>query len=217
MELVLTVAAIHLLACLSPGPDILLVALNSLRRGWRAGVATTFGILTGVSIQIALGISGITYLLSRSPGTQKATALAGGAWLFYLGARGLWSKWRSSPSGGSPSPGKEDLPATGDTAGSFWTQGFLVNILNPKALLYFLSLFSVLLGPQVTVSMKIICGITMVIVQALAFSSAAVLLDRLRAGRQWTRLQASLDPVMSIILLLLGLWIWARTGASLLD
>ncbi|MEX0324529.1 MAG: LysE family translocator [Puniceicoccaceae bacterium] len=217
MDLILSVAVIHLLACLSPGPDVLLVALNSIRRGWRAGVETTLGILTGVTIQITLGISGITYLVSRSEGAQSLTALAGGGWLAYLGARGLLTKWSSirPPVGagmGQASPGELE-----DSARSYWMQGFLVNILNPKALLYFLSLFSVLLGQEVPLQLKITCGFTMLFVQAVAFSTVAILLDRLRAGRQWTMIQGWLDPAISSILLFLGLWIWIRTGLTWLN
>ncbi|MEX0330949.1 MAG: LysE family translocator [Puniceicoccaceae bacterium] len=212
MELILSVAVIHLLACLSPGPDILLVVLNSIRQGWRAGVETTFGILSGVTIQITLGITGITYLVSRNASLQSLTALAGGAWLAYLGGRGLWSKWRSIRSAAVTDD--QNLPGVEleDSTRSYWMQGFLVNILNPKALLYFLSLFSVLLGQNIPLQLKFACGFTMLLVQAVAFSTVAISLHRLRAGRQWTRMQGWLDPVISLILLILGLWIWIRTG-----
>jgi threonine/homoserine/homoserine lactone efflux protein len=211
MDLLLTVATIHLLACLSPGPDILLVVLNSLRHGWRIGVSTTCGILTGVCIQITLGITGITYLVSRSPAVHNLTALAGGAWLIHLGIRGFIA-WHKRDEERKPA---RQLPEASFRAA--WSQGFLVNILNPKALLYFFSLFSVLLGPEVHLDMKVASGITMITVQAIAFSAVAFLLDRLQLGNQWTRLQSWLDHIISLVLLGLGLWIWITTGISLLD
>ncbi|MFO7671078.1 MAG: LysE family transporter, partial [Bacteroidales bacterium] len=88
MELILTVALIHLLACLSPGPDIFLVVLNSLRHGWRTGVATTAGILTGVSLHITFGIAGISLIVAQSERLAAAVSLAGGAWLVWLGLKG---------------------------------------------------------------------------------------------------------------------------------
>jgi threonine/homoserine/homoserine lactone efflux protein len=211
MELIFTVAGIHLIACLSPGPDILLVVLNSLRHGWKTGVATTCGILTGVSIQITLGIAGITYLVSRSPTIHSLTALAGGTWLIYLGARGLLA-WRGSPSG---EPSVSNLSHV--TTAAAWRQGFLVNILNPKALLYFFSLFSVLLGPDLKLGLRLASGVTMIVVQLIAFSMVAIVIDRVQAGDKWNRLQSWLDHFISVILLGLGLWIWITTLIPIVD
>lgn len=211
MNLILTIATIHLVACLSPGPDIFLVVLNSLRHGWRTGVATTAGILTGVSIQISLGIAGISYLLTRSKGMESGLALAGGAWLVYLGGRGLLSR-HSSQSRGNPED-REEGPASGFLQA--WTQGLLVNLLNPKALLFFLSLFSVMLGPEVALTVKLACGITMIGVQAIAFSTVAILMDRPQFKDHWIRLQSWMDRIISLILLALGGWIWITTLISL--
>ena len=208
MQLLLTVAVVHLLACLSPGPDIFLVVLNSLRQGWRIGVATTFGILSGVSVQISLGIAGVTYLLTRNPTWQAGIAMAGGAWLIYLGLRGIIPNKKGSDKG--------DEPPLQDSLLSAWTQGLLANVLNPKAFLYFLSLFSVLLGPHVSLEMKIASGTTMLVVQGLAFSTVAFLLDRPQFKDQWSRLQTWLDRIISLILIGLGTWIWIITITSLM-
>ncbi|MGC9451000.1 MAG: LysE family translocator [Oceanipulchritudo sp.] len=206
MELVFSIALIHLLACLSPGPDIFLVVLNSLRHGWRTGVATTAGILTGVAVQITIGITGISYLVTRSPGMESAVGLAGGAWLVYLGGRGLL-----------PGKGQAVRDNDGQVAASgrsAWLQGLLVNLLNPKALLFFLSLFSVMLGPDVPLPIRVACGLTMLGVQAAAFTAVAFLLDRPRFKDGWIRLQFWLDRAISLILLLLGGWIWITTLLS---
>ena len=208
MDLILTIAGIHLVACLSPGPDIFLVVLNSLRHGWRTGVATTAGILTGVSVQISLGIAGISYLLTRGAGMEAGVALTGGAWLVYLGGRGLLPR-KPDKSGGSP----DDRVV--DSFSAAWLQGLLVNLLNPKALLFFLSLFSVMLGPDVPLEIRIACGATMLGVQAFAFSLVAVLMDRPQFKKQWIRFQGWLDRIISIILLSLGGWIWLTTLISL--
>jgi threonine/homoserine/homoserine lactone efflux protein len=212
MELILTIAGIHLVACLSPGPDIFLVVLNSLRHGWRTGIATTAGILTGVTIQITLGITGITYLLTRGAAIERGIAMAGGAWLLYLGARSLASSRKGKPAGNTP----QSIPVESVRLPSAWLQGFFVNLLNPKALLFFLSLFSVMLGPEIPIPLKVACGITMIGVQALAFSTVAILMDQTRFKDQWIRLQLWLDWGISIILIFLGVWIWLINIISLI-
>lgn len=65
MELVLTATLISVFASLTPGPDILLTVFNSLRFGFRHGVATTMGILCGVSLHLSAGILGISWLISH--------------------------------------------------------------------------------------------------------------------------------------------------------
>jgi threonine/homoserine/homoserine lactone efflux protein len=207
MELLLTIALIHLIACLSPGPDIFLVVLNSLRDGWRAGAATTAGILTGVCLHVTLGITGISLILTRGAAVQHGVALAGASWLVYLGA----NSWRSAPPGPGNVPAATRRPARRGP----WLQGLLVNLLNPKAMLFFLSLFSVLLGPEVPLRMKVAAGLTMIAVQAAAFTAVALLVDRPGFKARWAHLQGWLERAIGAILIALGAWIWVRTLATI--
>lgn len=209
MELILTIAAIHLVACLSPGPDIFLVVLNSLRHGRQTAILTTIGILCGVSLHITFGITGISYLLTRGEGVETAVGLAGGTWLLFLGQAGL----RKRPPDTASEEEAEAAPSPPGVR-SAWLQGFLVNLLNPKALLFFLSLFSVLLGPEIATKVKIAAGATMIAVQAMAFSLVAILVDRPLFRQRWARLQVFLDRGISIILVFLGFWIWWQVLAA---
>lgn len=203
MELLPGIILIHLLACLSPGPDVFLVVRNSLRSGAASGIRTTLGILTGVACHIVLGITGISYLLTRGPVARNAIALAGGAWLIYIGGKELL-QLRRRPA--APGPASADSFPNAGTG--YWRQGLLVNLLNPKALLFFLSLFSVLLGPEVPLSVKLACGFAMVAVQFLAFSGVALLAGHPGFSSRWPLLQKWLDRVFSLVLMGLGLWIW---------
>lgn len=212
MDFILTIAAIHLVGCLSPGPDIFLVVFNSMRHGWRSGVLTTFGILCGVSLQITLGLTGISYLITQGEGFQTGLSLAGGAWLLYLGLKGLRSC--RQPPAEENARGATLIDRASFTLREAWFQGFLVNVLNPKALLYFLSLFSVMLGPDLPLGTRVASGIVMVCVQALAFSAVAFLVDRPRFRQNWQRLQLWLELGISIILLVLGGWIWLATALA---
>jgi len=207
METVLTIALVHLLACLSPGPDIFLVIRNSLRHGAATGLRTTLGILTGVVLHISLGIAGLSYLILQSPAGARAVALAGGAWLLFLGLRGLLARAPDRPSNGLAS----QAPAAPLSWREAWMQGLLVNLLNPKALLFFLSLFSVLLGPDRDWTVRLASGVTMVGVQAAAFSAVALSIGRLGTTQRWSTLQNGLDRAMSVLLMGIGLWIWIST------
>lgn len=205
MELLLTVATVHLLACLSPGPDILLVVRTALRHGRLPAIRTTLGILTGVSVHIGCGLAGISYLIAQSEQLKALLALAGGTYLLYLGITG-WLASRS-PSGA--------VAEKADGPGPTFRQGLLVNLLNVKALFFFLSLFSVVLGPEIPLGTKILAGGTMIGVQFIAFSTVAILADRPGFRTAWPQLQHWLDAVISLLFLIIGLWIWISTLASL--
>jgi threonine/homoserine/homoserine lactone efflux protein len=211
MEIIVGIAFIHLLAALSPGPDILLVILNSLRHGRWQGVATTAGILCGVSLHITLGISGLTLLITQVPAARPLITLAGAAWLTILALRSLRPSLKAATATG------ENTASTGPVSISgFWLQGLLVNLLNAKALLFFLSLFSVALGPEVPLSIRLTAGITMVVVQGLAFCSVACLIDYAPVRRLWERGQRPLEIAVAMVLLLIALWMLGSVAAVLL-
>lgn len=204
MDLILSIAVIHLFACLSPGPDIFLVVLNSLRGGRMVGIYTTTGILSGVCLHILLGLTGVSWLLTQGVWVQHAIALAGGLWLMFLGLRGLLHWTRARDKGKT-----SEVPEAAEMSfSSAWLQGLLVNLLNIKAFLFFVSLFSVMLGPEVDIAIKVSAGITMIMVQAIAFSSVALLVDRPAFKQNWKSWQTVLDRLISIILFSLGAWIW---------
>lgn len=213
MYLILSVSLIHLIACLSPGPDILLVVLNSIRSGFKAGIATTAGILCGVAIQIAIGIAGISYLLEQNEAVHKGMAILGSLWLAYLGIKGILSSRRQK----STNQDNVETTSRGPHEGfaGRMRDGFVVNILNPKALLYFLGLFSVMLGPDVPIFSRMACAVAMLSVQAVAFSAVAFLITRPLFRTNWTQFQHVLEFTLSTILLLLGLFICLTSLYSL--
>lgn len=210
MELIPTVALLHLMACLSPGPDILLVMQTSLRDGFRLAMATTIGILTGVALHITFGLTGVSYLIAGSDPARAGLSLAGASYLVFLGGRGL-STAKSPP---IPSASSPDAPPAG-TPASAYRRGLLVNLLNAKALLFFLSLFSVLLGPDIPFPERILAGLTMLAVQLAAFGTVARLCDQPRFRSAWPQWQHRLDLGISLVLLFLGCWIWISQIASL--
>lgn len=213
MDFLLSIAVIHLIACLSPGPDILLVIQTSLRSGFRTALATVAGILSGVAVHILLGLTGVSVLIATQPLARTALALAGASYLLFLGLRGLLQTRprtdNDSPPATSPASRRHpSLPAS-------FRSGLWINLLNAKALLFFLSLFSVMLGPDVPLPTRILAGFTMLAVQAVAFSLVARLADQPRFRSAWPRWQHRLDLAISFLLACLGCWIWITQLASL--
>jgi threonine/homoserine/homoserine lactone efflux protein len=158
---------LHLLASCSPGPDSLLVLRSSLTFGVRSGLMVTLGILIGVSIQIVLCLSGLALLLETLPGALRLLALAGTLYLLWIAL----SMWRSAAEELNPSSLKE---APGIRMGLF------TNLLNPKAFLYFVSLFSIGIPASMGLLEKGTLALALILAQGIAFSLIALVASRLQ-------------------------------------
>lgn len=201
MEGLLSIAALHLLACLSPGPDILLVVRTRLSDGRAAAVATVTGILLGVTLHVALGLTGLSFLLAQGEPFVLFLSVAGGAWLVYMGIAG-WPR-PMAPSIADHSPPAPRL----DALPQFFWRGMIVNLLNPKAFLYFVSLFSTLLGPQLDLPQRSTAAASLILVQAGAFGLVALALPDQPNSARWRLLQSAAQILISLLFIGIGLWI----------
>ena len=120
-SLIALVAATAVLVAI-PGPNVALIVANSLRNGFRAGVATVLGTTVGVGLQLALVVFGLAAIIATAAEALLWIKWAGVAYLIYLGVR----TWRQ-PAG--------DLDAIEAAPVMFW-RGCVVAVVNPKTLLF---------------------------------------------------------------------------------
>jgi threonine efflux protein len=174
----------HLLAAASPGPDFAFVTRQALVHGRKAGLLASTGIALGLSIHIFYSAAGLATLVAHSIEWMTAIKLAGGAYLIYLGYRGLRSKAVTATNG------EHVNEATGSTR-QMIVGGFLCNAFNPKAPVYFLALFTVVLSPDLPVLTLVIYGAWLMVLQWLWFALVAIVFahglirTRLLAIRHW--------------------------------
>ncbi|MFF5503190.1 LysE family translocator [Streptomyces roseolus] len=135
------------LAYLVPGPDFLVV-LRSATEHPSKGRAAAIGAQAGLCVHMLAAATGLALIAARSPLVYDAIKLLGAVYLVYLGVRVVLAARRvgrertagrqAAPDlapGGPPEPG----PAP-DRWRSGFSQGFLTNVLNPKAALFFVSI-----------------------------------------------------------------------------
>jgi threonine/homoserine/homoserine lactone efflux protein len=121
---------------LTPGPNGLLVLTHGMRFGWRRTLPTALGGVTGFMALVAASIAGLGALLATSERAFEIVKWIGAAYLVYLGIR----TWRAPPplvrqpgDGGAVAVHKEERRSRG---GRF-TEGLMVALSNPKALVFF--------------------------------------------------------------------------------
>lgn len=131
----LTVVTICVLGAMSPGPSLALVLKQTLTGGRRNGMITAITHGLGVGIYAFLSILGLAAIITASPVAFSVLQWGGAAYLAWLGVKGLMAK----PQGEAPLP---EAPTTASAA----RDGFLVVLLNPKIAVFFLALFSQVVG-----------------------------------------------------------------------
>jgi RhtB (resistance to homoserine/threonine) family protein len=135
------VAIAHLLAVASPGPDFAIVLKQSLTHGRRTAVWTSVGVGTGILVHVGYSLLGLGILIRSSELWFNFVKFAGAAYIAWLGVQGLRAKPRTDEA-----TADFDAPRAGRERSAF-ALGFLTNTLNPKATLFFISLFALIVSP----------------------------------------------------------------------
>lgn len=132
----ITVAGICALGAISPGPSLAVIMRHSLNGGRRNGSIAAISHGLGIGLYALLCISGLAVLITASPMLFTSFQWAGAAYLAWLGIKGLLSR--------PAAPGELEPTTTGRSAAR---DGFLIVFLNPKVAVFFIALFSQVVGP----------------------------------------------------------------------
>ncbi|PCI59836.1 MAG: lysine transporter LysE [Gammaproteobacteria bacterium] len=196
----LVIAAIHFLAVASPGPDFAVILKQSVRYGRRSAIFTSLGIGSGILLHVAYSLVGIGILIASSESLFTLLKFIAAAYFLYLAWHGLRAKPNNDE---SFDLNIKTLDHPSDKK-SFIT-GFLVNGLNVKATLFFVSLFSMVIATSTPFAIKLGYGLYMAIATAAWFSSLSYFLSITKFRQLLIKKGYWLERVMGIILLALAI------------
>ncbi len=188
----ITLMATFAIAAVSPGPDFAVVVRQSIVNGRRAALITSAGIASALCIHGTYTILGISFLVAQSLLLFNLLKLCGAAYLLWLGITAIRAPAPEPPA----SPENVGAPRqTGATARSAYVVGFLTNLLNPKAMLFFLSLFTTLVDAHTAIAVKgfyvgtmsviLFCWFALV---SLFFTTPAIRAGFFRLGQWFNRI-----------------------------
>ena len=189
------------LLTLMPGPDILFVLTQGITRGWKAGVVFAAGLCTGLIAHVTAVSLGVSVLLMSSPTAFLALKFAGAAYLLYLAVKAFRARRENS----------FRLEEGKAFSGKLYRKGILMNLLNPKVILFFLAFFPQFVAPDAArpVLQMLLLGLIFMVQAFVIFSLVAVL-----AGRLARPLMS--HPRIALWVHVVEAFIYAAIGVSIL-
>jgi RhtB (resistance to homoserine/threonine) family protein len=194
------ITTVHLLAAASPGPDFVLVSQQTLSHGKKAGLMSSIGIALGLSVHIIYSSFGLAVVIANSSTALWVLKILGGGYLFYLGFKGLRSKNTNSVAEHT-TLNQIKKPSAKKSI----TTGFICNALNPKAPIYFVALFTVVLTPIMPLYQIAIYGIWMMCIQLAWFSTVVFILSRPTVNDKFKKMGHWIDRVFGVAMIALAI------------
>ncbi|KAG8151647.1 leucine efflux protein LeuE [Burkholderia catarinensis] len=128
---------------LLPGPNSMYVLSLAAQRGVKAGYRAACGVFVGDTVLMVLSAAGVASLLKANPLLFSVVKYGGAAYLLYIGTGMLRSAWQKLR---APANAPADAPRAVDGERPF-RKALIVSLLNPKAILFFISFFIQFVDP----------------------------------------------------------------------
>jgi RhtB (resistance to homoserine/threonine) family protein len=196
----LTVAVVHLLAAMAPGPDFVMIVRNSLLYSRRTGIYSAVGLSLGIIVHITYCLMGIGLLISKSIVLFSTVKYIGAAYLIYIGYKSLRSKSPIVKLNDEIKPEAVELKGIDAIK-----QGFLTNVLNPKATLFFFALFTQVINPETPVLVQALYGFEMVVMQFAWFGFLALVMSHQAVKHKFAKIQTYAEKAIGAVLIVLGI------------
>lgn len=194
----IAIGAVGLLGAMSPGPDFFMVMRNSLKYSRKVGVFTAIGIAFGLTIHIAYSLLGIGYIISKSILFYSIIKYLGAAYLIYIGYKSLRVKPYSLGT-------KVKKSSKSISLLSAFKIGFLTNVLNAKATIFFLSVFTQVIDPVTPLIIQAIYGIEIAVMALLWFLVISFIFSHKILKQKVLAIQHYIERVMGAVLFYLGI------------
>ena len=195
MDIVLslaTLAVVQLLAAISPGQSFLFIARTAVAAGRAPALAATLG----ASMWAVAAMLGMAVVLQQAAWAYTLLKLAGGLYLLYLALR-LWLNASQPIEVGESGARQTRLAAA-------VRQGFLIQIANPKVVVFFGSIFFALLPAEAPLWAMVAAVLIVFVNEASWFTAVSLLLSAPRARGAFLRFKTALDRTMAGALGLIG-------------
>lgn len=190
----LSFALASLLIELTPGPNMTYLALVSASHGRGAGFATVAGIAAGLAVIGGIAALGVAELIQASSLLYQGLRWAGIMFLLYL----AWEGW---------SAGTDVVSNNGNRGGTYFLRGFVTNILNPKAAIFYVAVLPTFVETgRPILAQAVLLTVTYVAVATAIHATIVVLAGSLQPFLDDPRMERISRRILSALLALVALW-----------
>ncbi|MBS9429006.1 MULTISPECIES: LysE family transporter [Photorhabdus] len=197
LETSLVVITISTLGMLSPGPDFFLVVKNAIRYQRSAAMMTVMGLIAAIACHMVYCVAGLAIVITTTPWLFNLMKYAGAAYLIWIGINSLFSR-------GGNTLTLDAQPRQIITFKKAFMQGFLCNLLNPKATLFFLAIFTQLLNINSGVGEKLWYASIIWGLAVIYWPLLVILIQSAPVRRGLAKTQKVIDKLLGIVLIGLG-------------
>lgn len=193
----LTLAAMHILMAMVPGPNTVVVSWLSATRSRRAGLAAVAGVVLATLVWIVFALWGVGALLREAGWLYRSLRLLGAAYLVYVGVRMLRAGWR-------PATDAENARPRFGNRRPFAT-GLMTTLSNPKSAVFWTSVFLLAVPPHAPAWFYVAVVCVIAVQTTLWYGGVALFFSTGFARQQYLRLARYLDLVAGTVMIGLGL------------
>ncbi len=200
--MLLTICALHFIAQLSPGPDVLLVAKSAASTTRVNTLKIILGISVGVVVWVALTLLGFTVLLEQWPWVQQVLMVIGGFFLAKMGYAMLKGGFASFKHSTNLDGQIETKPK------NYFLLGLYTNLANPKIVIYFSSVFSLALSSTSGINLKPQLAVIIPIQTFLVFSLLMMIMSIPKIKAIYQKSGSYIDILSGSFFLLFAVFLW---------
>jgi threonine efflux protein len=205
MSLLLTICALHFVAQLSPGPDVLLIAKSAASTTRLNTLKIIAGISAGIVVWVVLTLLGFTVLIEQFPWIQQVLMLVGGLFLAKMG----WAMFN----GGIKTLKQMANLGEGQIleepeSKNYFLLGLFTNLANPKTLIYFSSVFSLALSSNAGDFLKTQLAFIIPIQTFITFTLFMLILSLPKIKSAYQRAGSYIDVLSGALFIIFAIWLW---------
>ena len=190
-----------LVAIASPGPALLIAIRTTLSGGRRAGIAVGAGLGIMAATWTLMALLGLGIVFELFPAVYVAARIVGAAYLLYLAYR-IWRD-ASAP-----------VEARREPARHAFRQGFLINLLNPKSVLFAAAILVAVFPAGIGTAASLVIVFNHFLVELAFYTTLAFCLSTEAVARRYMQAKAYIDRLAAAVLGALGLrLLWSRADA----
>lgn len=204
---ILAITSFQIVGLISPGPDFTVVVRNSLIYSRKAGILTAIGVALGIFVHLSYILLGLGILIAKTEWIFLLIKCLGCSYLIYIGSKGLLAR-KQALEYKAPHQQKEISTVVA------LRSGFLTNVLNAKCMLFFLSILTAFLKPNIPTVIIFIYGAIIFLTTLVWFFLVALCFSNKRLRHNFSNMHHWIERVTGGLLILLGIRMFFAEASS---